>query len=105
MDAWVSVSIAHWKVEDFELLIDPCTPLNTLIYDYDFRALDGCPGMQLKRLIMSHGSTYRAYKSQAFLNLTKLSLGKLQFVQGISGLLKNCIQLEEFQLVSCSLRP
>lgn len=59
--------------------------------------------MQLKRLIMSHNSIYRAYKSVVFRSLTKLSLGKLQSVQGISALLRNCIQLEDFQLISCSL--
>ena len=70
IDQWITSAIGKWGVEDLELVIDNSS------WRYDFRLLDGCKNVRLKRLVLSNCYHRFAPAPLTFQSLTSLTLCK-----------------------------
>lgn len=98
-DQWITEAIGRWGVEDLELVID------NSFWRYDFRLLDGCKNVRLKRLVLSDCYHCFAPNSLTFQRLTSLTLCKeSSHMPRVDDILANCMQLVDLRLKDCSSR-
>ncbi|XP_048532105.1 uncharacterized protein LOC125510875 isoform X1 [Triticum urartu] len=98
-DQWITQAIGRWGVEDLELVIDNSCWL------YDFRLLDGCKNVRLKRLVLSNCYHFVAPYSLTFQRLTSLTLCKESSrMSRVDDILRNCVQLVDLRLKDFSCR-
>ncbi|KAM3260973.1 hypothetical protein ACQJBY_051929 [Aegilops geniculata] len=93
-DQWITSAIGRWGVEDLELVVDNSS------WCYDFRLLDKCENVQLKRLVLSNCYHHDAPKSLTFQRLTALTLCKecSHISHVCCYILRNCVQLVDLSL-------
>ncbi|VAI37847.1 unnamed protein product [Triticum turgidum subsp. durum] len=98
-DQWITEAIGRWGVEDLELFID------NSCWRYDFRLLDGCKNVRLKRLVLSNCDHCFAPYSLTFQKLTSLTLCKESSrMSRVDDILRNCMQLVDLRLKDLSCR-
>ena len=90
-DQWITEAIGRWGVEELELVIDNSS------WRYDFRLLDGCKNVRLKRLVLSNCYHHDAPNSLTFQRLTALTLCK-EHISHVCYILRNCVQLKDLSL-------
>ncbi|EAY88607.1 hypothetical protein OsI_10082 [Oryza sativa Indica Group] len=92
---WVTAAIARWGVEDFELNVEGrCIA-------YDFKILDGCQNLQLKRLVLFNCPPLGSFNSLTFQRLTRLSLCKTSYFGLANRILTHCVHLLDFSIRYC----
>ncbi|KQK12766.1 uncharacterized protein LOC100837110 [Brachypodium distachyon] len=97
IDQWIMAAIGRWGVEDLELVIENSS------WCYDFRLLDGCQNVRLKRLVLSGCYHHSATNSLVLQGLTTLTLCKTSSTMlHAYDILRNCVQLIDLRLEECS---
>ncbi|KAM3256054.1 hypothetical protein ACQJBY_048918 [Aegilops geniculata] len=98
-DQWITEAIGRWGVEELELVIDNSS------WRYDFRLLDGCKNVRLKRLVLSNCYHRFAPNPLTFQSLTSLTLCKESLrMLHVLDILENCTQLVDLRLKDSGCR-
>ncbi|BAH91994.1 Os03g0146900 [Oryza sativa Japonica Group] len=92
---WVTAAIGRWGAEDLELDVEEHR------VDYDFRVLDECQSMRLKRLVLINCKPIGIFDCLMLRWLTKLELCKASYYGGASRILSNCVSLVDFSIRHC----
>jgi hypothetical protein len=96
LDQWIPAAVGRWGVEDLEITIENSW------HPYNFRLLDGCQNVRLKRLVLSNCCHY-GRTPLFFQRLTTLTLcDKSLRVHILYDILINCVLLVDLRLKNCS---
>ncbi|KAK1643464.1 hypothetical protein QYE76_061269 [Lolium multiflorum] len=91
-DQWIPAAVGRWGVEELEIIIE------NSYQPYDFRLLDRCQNVRLKRLVLSNCCNY-GRTPLFFQRLTTLTMcGLSSRIHIINDILMNCVQLVDLRL-------